>query len=345
MTTEGTAAIVSRISRRMAGRADKPFSARAYRSGRVVADRLGLRRTAAGRKALAALNILGQWVAERFLAARRAPIEVDGHRLHLAGEHAPSLSLATALIEGGYERATRELIERLLPAGGTFLDVGAHVGFYSLVAARRAGIQGRIFAFEPEMDNFRLLRKNIAENGYDNITAIPAAVCDRTGRAEIFVSRQGNDRHSLFRNPGSPVEELAENVDTTTLDDFAAALGWPTIDLVKMDIEGAEPLALAGMRRLLERSPRLRLIVEFSPGMLEAGGTPPQQFLEELARHKLEVRVIEDDSSLVAISPAHFVALTGEVRERGVVNLLCMKSHAARAARASAGFPKTKESR
>ncbi|MDE3136587.1 MAG: FkbM family methyltransferase [Acidobacteriota bacterium] len=345
MTTEGTAAIASGVSGNIAKKSGKPFSARAYHSGRAVADLLGLRRTAAGRKALAALNILGRWAAERFLLARRAPVESDGHRLHLAGERAPSLSLATALVEGGYERATRELIEGLLPEGGTFLDVGAHAGFYSLAAARRVGPRGRVFAFEPDMDNFHLLRKNIAENAYDNITAIPAAVCNRTGRAELFVSPQGNDRHSLFRNPGSPIEENAEEVDTTTLDDFAGALGWPAIDLIKMDIEGAEPLALAGMRRLLERSSQIRLIVEFSPGMLEAGGTAPQQFLEELARQRLEVRVIEDDSSPVPISPAHFAELAEKVRERGVVNLLCVKSHAAKAACARVRLVKQKESR
>ena len=320
----------------------KSFSARAYRSGRAVADRLGLRRTAAGRKALAALNILGRWAAGRFLLARRAPVEVEGHRLHLAGERAPSLSLATALLEGGYETATRRLIERLLPDGGTFLDVGAHVGFYSLLAARRAGPNGRVFAFEPEPDNFRLLRKNIAENGYDNITAIPAAVSDRSGRSEMFVSRQGNDRHSLFRNPGSPLEERTETVDTTTLDDFAAALGWPAIDLVKMDIEGAEPLALAGMQRLLNRSPQLSLIVEFSPGMIEAGGVAPEGFLAILARCGLELFVIEDDASLVPLSPGQFPAWTGKVRERGVVNLLCQKPRPAKTRRASGARTKAR---
>jgi FkbM family methyltransferase len=323
----------------------KPLSARAYRSGRAVADRLGLRHTAAGRKALAALNILGRWAASRFLFARRAPVEVAGHRLHLAGERAPSLALATALLEGGYERATRNLIERLLPEGGTFLDVGAHVGFYSLVAARKVGPRGRVFAFEPEEDNLRLLRKNIAENGFDNITAIPAAVSDRSGRAEMFVSRQGNDRHSLFRNPGSPMEERSEDVDTMSLDDFAASLGWPAIDLVKMDIEGAEPLALAGMRQLLKRSPRLNLIVEFSPGMLAAGGFPPERFLESLARHGLSFSVIEDDGTLIPVSSGQFLEWTEKVRRRGVVNLLCRKRRRAKAASTVLARTKTKRSR
>jgi FkbM family methyltransferase len=307
-----------------------------------VADRLGLRRTSAGRKALAALNVLGRWVAGRFLFAGRAAVEVDGHLLHLAGERAPSLSLATAMLDGGYERATRQMIERLLPEGGTFLDIGAHVGFYSLVAARKVGPGGRVFAFEPEPDNFRLLRRNIAENGHDNITAIPAAVCDRSGRGRIFVSRQGNDRHSLFPNPGSPMAERAEDVDTTTLDDFAGALGWPAIDLVKMDIEGAEPLALAGMHRLLDRSPRLRLIVEFSPGMLEAGGVAPRRFLDDLARHGLDLFVIEDDASLVLLPKSQFPEWAEIARERGVVNLLCLKDRSARTARPAAGRPRTK---
>ena len=125
-------------------------------------------------------------------------------------------------------------------------------------------------------------------------------------------------------------------------DDFAAALGWPAIDLVKMDIEGAEPLALSGMQRLLDRSPQLRLIVEFSPGMIEAGGVAPEGFLAILARCGLELFVIEDDASLVPLSPGQFPAWTGKVRERGVVNLLCQKPRPAKTRRASGARTKAR---
>jgi FkbM family methyltransferase len=312
-----------------------PLSARAYRSGRAAADRLGLRRTARGRKALAALNIVGGWAAGHILSRSREPLAVAGLRLHLAGRRAPSLSLATAVAEGGYERATREWIETLLREGGTFFDVGAHVGFYSLVAARRVGERGRVYAFEPEPDNFRLLGENIAENGFGNVVAISAAVCDRPGRGEMYVSWQGNDRHSLFRNPGSPIAERRVAVETTTLDAFAEALGWPAIDLVKMDIEGAEPLALAGMGKVIRRSPKLRMIVEFSPGMLEAGGERPERFLETLAGHGFDLFVIEDDGCLAPLSRPQFGAWTRRIRERGVANLFCQKSGSERHSRSN----------
>ncbi|HVB99615.1 MAG TPA: FkbM family methyltransferase [Candidatus Dormibacteraeota bacterium] len=301
------------------------LSARAYRAGRSLADRLRLRDSSTGREVLAILNVLGQIAAGSVLFRGHGPIEVDGHRMQLAGKHAPSPALACAVLDGHYERATRALVERLLPPGGTFIDVGAHVGLYTLVAARRVGPGGRVYAFEPEPNNFQLLTQNIQRNGYANVTPVPCAVCERTGQSPLFVSRQGNDRHSLFRNPRSPIREQRQAVETTTLDDFLASAGWPEIDLVKMDIEGAEPLAIAGMSRMLGRSSRMHLIVEFSPEMLEAGGTPPCQFLTDLAAHGLELFSIEDNASLVPLCAGQFAAAAEQVRARGVINLLCHK--------------------
>lgn len=296
--------------------------------GRGLADKLDLRRTRFGRRMLAAMNILGQILAGRILFRGREPIEVDGHRVHLAGEHSPSPALAGAVIDGNYELTTRRLVGRLLPEGGTFIDVGAHVGLYSLIAARKVGPRGRVFAFEPEPDNFHLLTRNIELNGYRNITAVPMAVCDRCGQAQLFVSRQGNDRHSLFRNPRSPLPEHCQTIATTTLDDFVASAKWPKIDLIKMDIEGAEQLAVTGMRRLIERSNRLHLIVEFAPEMLEAGRTSPSHFLTNLADHNLELFLIEENGTLVPLRANHFADHTRRIRSRGVVNLLCRKTPA-----------------
>ncbi len=302
------------------------LSARAYRAGRGLADRLRLRDSFAGRELLAILNMAGQMAAGSVLFRRQSPIEVDGHRVQLSGKHAPSPALASAVIDGHYERATRELIERLLPPGGTFIDIGAHVGLYTLVAARSVGPRGHVYAFEPEPDNFALLRENILRNGYANVTATACAVCERTGESRLFVSRQGNDRHSLFPNPRSPFQEHRETVRTTTLDDFLDSAGWPEIDLIKMDIEGAEPLAIAGMSRLLARSSRVQLIVEFSPETLDAGGTSPCRFLDGLAAHGLDLFAIEDDASLIPLRSNRFAAAAEHVRARGVINLLCRKS-------------------
>lgn len=301
------------------------LSARAYRAGRSMADRLRLRDSSTGRELLAILNVLGQMAAGSVLFRDRGGLEVDGHRVQLAGRHAPSPALASAVIDGRYERATWQWVERLLPPGGTFIDIGAHVGLYTLQAARRVGPSGHVYAFEPEPHNFQLLRQNIRRNGYANVTTVPRAVCERTGQARLFVSRQGNDRHSLFANPRSPFPEHRQTVETTTLDDFLASAGWPQIDLIKMDIEGAEPSAIAGMSRLLDRAKRVRMIVEFSPEMLDAGGTPPGRFLDRLTAHGLDLFTIEDDATLVPLRPGQFAAAAEEVRARGVVNLLCRK--------------------
>lgn len=304
------------------------WSAYVYRSGRRFANRVGLRRSPAGRAVLAALNAVGEIAANSLVFGNRAPIGVDGHSVQFAGEHAPSPALVSAVVEGDYERATRRMVERLLPRGGTFIDIGAHVGLYTLAAARRAGPRGRIYAFEPDPDNYRLLKNNIQRNGYTNVTALPLAVSARSGRSPFFLSRQGNDRHSFFPNPNSIFREQCRSVETIALDDFVASTGWPDIDLVKMDIEGAEPLAIAGMGRLLDRPTCPHLIVEFSPGMLDAGQTPPGRFLADLAARDLELFFIEDDASLVPLRNGQFEVAAKKVRARGVINLLCRKAGA-----------------
>jgi precorrin-6B methylase 2 len=80
-----------------------------------------------------------------------------------------------------YEPMTTLAFHTLVQPGDRVVDVGAHVGYFTLLAARLCGPNGRVFAFEPHPDNFRLLERNIRENGAENVTAVRKAVADRAG--------------------------------------------------------------------------------------------------------------------------------------------------------------------
>ncbi len=304
---------------------DSRLAGRFYFAFGALIEALGLRRSRLGRQLLAGLNIVGRLGTRIFLLSKHRPAVIDGHKMYLADHRSPSISFASDLLRGEYEQETKHLLERLIQEGMVVLDVGAHVGCYTLLAARCVGLQGRVYAFEPEPDNYAILQKNIALNRYKNIVAIRKAVSDRTGTVKLFISRQGNDRHSIFDNPSSIVPEASREVATLCLDDYLAAEGWPHVDLVKMDIEGAEPLALEGMRELLQRSEDLKLIVEFAPGALRVGGINPAKFLERLLSLGLSVSSIERAGGLKLWLPTDLSRLVRQVEGRGMINLLCQK--------------------
>jgi FkbM family methyltransferase len=243
--------------------------------------------------------------------------------MYLCQRAGPSPSFAAALLGGKYEQGTKQLLERLIQKGNTIVDVGAHVGYYALLFARWAGPQGRVFAFEPGPDNYALLRKNVELNGCTNVACIPKAVSDRSAIVQLFVSSQGNDRHSLFENTRSVVHESSCEVSAVSLDQFLEDEGWPRVDLVKMDVEGAEPLVLEGMRETVHRFPGLKLVVELAPEVLRSGGRNPVAFLGRLWALGFRISSIEDGGGLRAWDGTHLPDLVDKAERDGVVNLFC----------------------
>jgi len=252
--------------------------------------------------------------------APEEPLYVGGQRMFLAsaGRYAsPDMAM------GVYEPGTTRLIERLLKPGDCVLDIGAHVGYYALLAARLVGSGGQVFAFEPEPENYALLVQNVALNGYRNITAVQRAVSDHAGAGQLFLSTADNGRHSLYRLEGSRGACVA--VQTTTVDEFLAALGWPPVHFIKLDVEGGELAALSGMTGCLARSPRIALIVEYCPWIMQALGTVPQRLPEALLKLGLESAVVSDRGT-VSLAADGIEALTRRLlQQRSYVNLLCQR--------------------
>ena len=109
-------------------------------------------------------------------------VEVLGHRIHL--DPGDSLLLS---VNGAYEESEARLFEQSIRPGDVVVDIGANIGYYTLLAARAAGPQGHVYAFEPERGNYGLLTRNLAENGYTNVSAHDTAVMAQSGEQRIFV--------------------------------------------------------------------------------------------------------------------------------------------------------------
>lgn len=176
---------------------------------------------------------------------------------------------------GMMEEGTFRVLKKLLRPGGTFIDIGAHIGWYSLYAAKIVGPKGRIYAFEPDPRLFPLLVRNIAENGFTEIIhAEQKGIAHIDGLMKFFLSGAHQAGYSSIYSTGIKDPQCIE-IRVITLDSFLASQGWPHIDLIKMDIEGAEVLAFQGMKEVVCRNPRLKMIVEFhhrfSSGAVEYG--------------------------------------------------------------------------
>lgn len=146
---------------------------------------------------------------------------------------------------GTYERSKHRLFADAVKPRQTVFDIGAHVGFYSVLSSKMVGPEGRVFAFEPLPRNLRYLRKHIRLNAIKNVFVVDAAVADETGTA-LFQEAERGEMGKLSVNGGIPVRVVS-------IDELVAGGALPRPDIIKMDIEGGETLALRGMRETLQR--------------------------------------------------------------------------------------------
>jgi FkbM family methyltransferase len=213
-----------------------------------------------------------------------------------------------------YEPEVNEQIMKLLQPGMTMVDVGANLGWYTCLAAQLIGPSGYVYAFEASPSTVEVLRKNIAVNGNKNIKVTAKGVTDKADKVTFFVE-EASGASSLFSS-GHEVTRM--EVEAISLDEFFQQEGWPPVHLVKIDIEGAEKLALEGMRQLSQRNPQLMLIVEIN---LKAFSL--EELLGALQRCGFSrFRALELGKEL---SVPQDIPLLLEATRRLTVNLLCQK--------------------
>src|SRR3954451_787057 len=214
-------------------------------------------------------KVPGSMKVYRLLMGRLKPTTVDvlGHRIHLD----PNDSLLLS-VNGVYEETEARLFEQSIRPGDVVIDVGGHIGYYTLLAARAVGPTGHVFAFEPERGNFALLAENVAANGYaDRVSAVNKAVMAQSGELRIFVSPDNAGDHHVYAVVDDDRPSYA--IEGVALDAYFAGRPDRTVDVVKMDVQGAEPSALAGMRAVLDRSDDVLLFTELAPPSLRDAGS------------------------------------------------------------------------
>lgn len=215
-------------------------------------------------------------------------IEINGliFKHNLAYGIEDSYYLATK----GYESHVKNVFLSLIEEGMLVVDIGASIGYYTLIAAKKVGKTGLVLAFEPEPVSFKMLIENIESNQLKNVKAYQIAISDENGENTLHVP--------VFGIAGSTFAPLRHQtkllkVKTIMLDDFVQ----DCIDIIKIDIEGAEVKAFHGMKRILKED-RPKIICEVHPRQMKMLGYTTKELEEFLRNLDYNFYLIENNERL-----------------------------------------------
>jgi FkbM family methyltransferase len=218
----------------------------------------------------------------------------------------PAIQAASiADIGRGTQHQCTALVQALLVPGDHVVDLGANLGYYSLLAARIVAPRGRVWAFEPEPENCRLCRLNVSLNGIEGVVAVrQLAIGDRDECAALFRARDNHGAHQVERPYPDGYDPMGVRVDTASLDCLARTdPALARIDLAKIDIQGYELKALLGMRELIDANQDgLLILCELHPGIFLAGGESRAEwswFLRALRSNATAAYLVADDPGVV----------------------------------------------
>lgn len=202
--------------------------------------------------------------------------------------------IGLGIIRGHYERSEIDFVRRTVKPGQTVLDIGANIGLFTITMAALAGATGKVYAFEPLASNAELLERSIAENGFnDCVTLERAAVSDQSGIAQLISvpnALNSGGAYLLEEQTQVPDGHVAETTKQIALDSYP--LRRP-VSFIKIDIEGAEPLAFRGAKEILQMDQPV-ILSEINPSQLKkVTGYTSAQFISEMEAYGYDCQVLE----------------------------------------------------
>jgi len=235
-------------------------------------------------------KILNNYIISR-LKSRFAII--DNHKMFLDSKDSLNLS-----IYGCHEPFDTELVKKEIKEGDVVLDLGANIGYYTLIFAKLVGPEGRVIAFEPEPDNFSLLEKNVKINGYNNVVLVKKAASDKAGKLKLYLSESNKGDHRIYNSHDG---RNFIKIDAVRLDDYFKNHKRP-IDFIKIDTQGAEARIIAGARRMLQNNKNIKILTEFWPVGLQRSGANPKAYLNLLLKLGFNLHHIKSKVEPVSIA-------------------------------------------
>jgi FkbM family methyltransferase len=223
-------------------------------------------------------------------------LDIQGSKMYVDTR---DTGVAPYLLEWGYyEKSETELVRSIVKEGMIVVDVGANIGYYTLLAAQLVGKTGKVFAFEPDPYNHSLLSKNTKINGYSNVVTVQKAVYSNSKNVELHLDKRNLGGHSL--STANVHEDKSVTVPATSLDDFFEKAHLK-ISLVKIDVQGLETTVIEGMDRIVRENRDLQIILEFWPWGLQNAGSSALTLLNKLGEYGFMLYEIEPHLKSVSV--------------------------------------------
>lgn len=247
------------------------------------------------------------------------PVYLGDHRALVATRWGAKMEVDTRdallapwlLLDGLWESHVTGWMHDTLKPGNVFVDAGANVGYFTLLGAKLVGSDGRVVAIEAHPATVEILRRNVVINGFrDRVAVWHRAAWSETADLK-FHQRQHYAANSSLASVGPDGlaalgdSEVAVEVPAVALDDLLDGL--PRVDVIKVDVEGAEVKALAGLARTLTANPHVTVLFEWSPEQLSQMGDRPRDLVDALTGHGFTLRLLEDD--LAPVDAGRLLAL------------------------------------
>lgn len=217
---------------------------------------------------------------------------------------------------GLYDNDEVRLLTSILQPGDVFIDVGANVGFYTLWASWLVGPEGQVHAFEPIPANLQKINSAIHQNNIRNVYTNQFAVGDAQGILNLNVDAQNLGNSGWASIVPSERRPKVVTVQQVTLNHYVEQRGIETVRTIKLDIEGAEPEAISGMRSLIDRFDAPDILCELNPWLLQKRNLDTTAITLPLARHGYQ---------LFAITKSGFIEIDASFRISKLINIHARK--------------------
>jgi len=242
-------------------------------------------------------------------------VEIEGRKMFCHGNDGLALSIFKT-----YEPSQTQIVKNYVKKGDRVIDVGAHVGYYTLLLSQLVGNTGKVYAFEPDPKNFELLKKNIEVNSFKNIELIQKAVSNKTGIIKLYLGDQDRATNRIYDAQLNDTKKSIE-IKTISLDEYIKD---KKIDFIKIDVEGSELGVIEGMKSIFQNNKQIKIIIEFFPFLIEKSGNKPKEILKELENLNFEMFEILYKKSNEKIDIDNYLK-KNDIIDKKCTNLLCIR--------------------
>lgn len=245
---------------------------------------------------------------------KESKIEINNQIMYLDEKDSLGLNF-----NENFEPLETQIVKNEIKKNDIVLDIGANIGYYTLIFAQLVGNSGKVYSFEPDPTNFKILKKNIFVNKHKNVVLENKAVSNKEGNLKLYLSTENNGMHRIY-----PSKWCKESIDIHSIKIDSYFENEQKIDFIKLDIEGAEFDALIGMKSLIHKNKDLTIFIEFVPTSLKEYGTNPEDILDFFINEGFKIFRINNNTGIKeSISKEELLYFKNKDK---VTNLICKRT-------------------